>query len=139
MNVWAQVFLGVIAAATLAMSVAQVVVLIAAGRLMRRVGRLIEHIERETKPAFGHLNAITRDASRAVALATAQVERVDQLFDDVSRKVEGACESVRANVNPAREARAFMSALRAALAVVLDARRRAASRPRTEEDDPLFI
>ena len=29
------------------------------------------------KPIFGHLNAIARDASRAAALATAQVERVD--------------------------------------------------------------
>ena len=139
MNVWTQVFLGVIAAATLAMAVVQVGVLIMAGRLARRIDRLVEQLERETKPAFGHLNAIARDAARAVAVATAQVERVDQLFGDVSRKVEDTFSAVRASVNPGREAKAFVSALRAAMSVILDARRRQGRRQRAEDDDALFI
>jgi hypothetical protein len=39
--------------------------------MARRVGRMVERLERELKPLFGHLNAIGSDASRAVALATA--------------------------------------------------------------------
>ena len=83
-SVWAEVFLGIIALATLAMAIAQIGVLVAAGRLARRVGRLIDQVELELKPVFGHLNAIGRDASRAAALATAQVERVDRLFTDLT-------------------------------------------------------
>ena len=41
-SVWAEVFLGVIAVATLAMAIAQIGVLVAAGRLARRVGRLLD-------------------------------------------------------------------------------------------------
>ena len=65
MSVWSEVFLGVIAVATLAMAIAQVGVFIAASLLARRVARLMDQVERELKPAFGHVNAIGRDASRA--------------------------------------------------------------------------
>ena len=61
----------------------QIGVLVAAGRLARRVERLLDQFDRELKPLFDHLNAIGRDASRAAALATAQVERADRLFTDL--------------------------------------------------------
>ena len=61
--VWRDVFLGVIAVATLAIAVAQIGVIIAAGLMARRVGRMVEQIERDVKPLFGHLNAIGADAS----------------------------------------------------------------------------
>ena len=47
MSVWSDVFLGVIAVATLAMAIVQIGVLVAASRLVGRVGRLLDQIERE--------------------------------------------------------------------------------------------
>src|SRR5262249_58554071 len=72
-SVWADVFLGIIAVATLAMAIVQIGVIVAAGRLARRVDRLADQVERELKPLFVHANAIGRDAARAVTAATAPV------------------------------------------------------------------
>ena len=65
MSTWADVCLGIIAVATLAIAIVQIGVVVAAGRLARRIDTLTEQFEREVKPLFGHLNAIGRDASRA--------------------------------------------------------------------------
>ena len=78
MNDSANTWLGIIAISTLLIAIVQIGVLIAAGLLARRLGRLASDIERELKPMFEHLNAIGRDAARAAALATAQVERADR-------------------------------------------------------------
>ena len=105
-SVWAEVFLGVIAVATLAMAIAQIGVLVAAGRLARRVGRLLDQVELELKPVFGHLNAIGRDASRAAALATAQVERVDRLFTDLTDRVDETVQTLHSTLaGPAKACR----------------------------------
>jgi len=134
------VFLGVIAAATLAMAIVQVGVLIAAGRLARRVDHLVEQVEREIKPALGHLNTIGKDVSRAVALGTAQVERADRLFLDLFQRIEETVTALQQGLTgPLREGKAILSALTAALAAVLDARRSNRRRQRTEEEDALFI
>ncbi len=140
MSVWSEVFLGVIAVATLATAIVQVGVLIAAGRLARRVDRLVDQVERELAPAFGHVNAIGRDAARAVALATAQVERVDRLFADLPTRIEEALTAVQNSlIAPAREGKALWHALRTAMDVVREARRNARARRRAEDDDALFI
>ena len=120
---WRDVFLGIIAGATLAIAIAQVGVIIAAGLMARRVGRMVEQIERDVKPLFGHLNAIGQDASRAVALATAQVERADQLFADVAVRIEQTMQVVQASIGgPAREGRALLGAFRAALQAIRELR-----------------
>lgn len=140
MSVWAEVFLGIIALSTLVTSVLQVGVLIVAGRLARRLSGLVDRAERELRPTFDHVNAIGRDASRGVALATVQVERADRLFGDVARKIEETLTIVQASViAPAREGKALMHAFRAAMEVLLDARRRARSRARGDDEDALFI
>jgi hypothetical protein len=140
-SVWSQVFLGVIAAATLAMAVVQIGVLVAAGRLARRVEALADQFEHEVKPLFGHLDAIGRDASRAAALATAQVERADQLFGDVAMRIDQTLNSLQASLRtPAREGRAIVSALKAVFQALREIRRRARSgQSRAEEEDALFI
>jgi hypothetical protein len=136
---WSQIFLGVIAVATLTTAIVQVGVLIVAARLTRRAVQLTEKIEREIGPAFDHLNKIARDASRAVALATAQVERADRLFTDLSKRVEETVSGFQATVaGPARSGMALFSAFRAALDVIRDARRRARSR-HGDDEDALFI
>ena len=139
MSIWSEVCLGVIAAATLAMAVVQVGVIVAAGRLARRVDRLADQFELELKPLFTNVNAIGRDASRAVALAAAQVERADQLFADLAAKVEQTATMIQSNiVAPAREGRALMAALRATLAALRGARTRA-RQGRGDDEDALFI
>jgi hypothetical protein len=137
---WSQIFLGVIALATLTMAVVQVGVLIAAGLVARRIERLVDKVERELQPAFAHVNAIGRDAARAVSLATAQIERADHLFNDLAQKVEETVASVQATiVAPAREGMALLKALRVALGVVREARRHARARHGAEDEDALFI
>lgn len=140
MIVWRDVFLGVIAVATLAIAIAQIGVIIAAGMMARRVGRMVEQIERDVKPLFGHLNAIGADASRAVALATAQVERADKLFADVAVRVEQTLNVVQTSIGrPAREGRAMMGAFRAALQAIREIRTGRSRQGRSDDEDPLFI
>ena len=139
MSTLGEVFLGVIAVATLAMAIVQVGVIVVAGRLARRVEELADRLEQDVKPLFGHLNAIGRDASRAASLAVSQVERVDRLLGDVSQKIEQTLNTVQATiVAPAREGLAVLSALRAAMEAIRERRGRARQRG-GEDEDALFI
>jgi hypothetical protein len=138
-SIWPEVFLGIIAVATLAMAIVQIGLIVAAGRLARRVDRLVDQVEHELKPLFVNIHAIGRDASRAVALAAAQVERADKLFTDLMTRIEQTAAMVQSTiVAPAREGRALFAALRAALLAVRHARGRA-RQGRGEDDDALFI
>jgi hypothetical protein len=135
----AEIFLGIIAVATLAMALAQIGVVVVAGLAARRVTRLAESVEQQLKPIFGHLDAIGRDAARAATLATAQVERADQLFGDVVVRIDQALNSVQASIEtPAREGRALLSALRAAMQAIRELRQNR-RQPRGEDEDALFI
>jgi hypothetical protein len=140
-SAWADVFLGIIAVATLALAIVQIGVVVATGRLARRIDTLANQFEREVQPLFGHLNSIGRDASRAAALATAQVERADKLFADVATRVEQALDSVQGTLGaPAREGRAFLAALKAGFKAIRDIRRESRSRQgRGDDEDALFI
>jgi hypothetical protein len=138
---WRDVFLGVIAAATLLIAVGQIAIMVAAGRMARRLEQAVEQFERDVKPLFGHLNAIGRDASRAAALAAAQVERADKLFSDIASRVDYTLNTVQATINgPVREGRALMSAFRVALQTIRELRKSGRTRQgRGEDEDALFI
>ena len=138
MSDWAVVFLGIIAAATLVTSILQVVVLLTAGQLLRRMGRFVDLIEQEAKPILDQLHSISRDASRAAALATTQVERVDRLFGMLTARVEETLGTVQTAVlKPAREVSALMAGLRAAFEIVRENRTRRKRRP--DDEDTLFV
>jgi len=139
--VWHDVFLGVIAVATLAIAVAQVAVIVAAASAVKRVGQIADTFEREVKPLVGHLTAIGRDAARAAQLATAQVERADKLFGDVAFRFEQTLAGVQASISgPAREGRALLSAFRAAFQALRELRRDGRPRQgRGDDEDALFI
>lgn len=136
-NTW----LGVIAVATLLIAIVQIGVLVAAGLLARRLAKLAENLEQQVKPVFQHLDTIGREASRAAALATVQVERADRLFADVSGRVEQSLDQVQSAMSiPAREGAALLSAFRAAFSVFKNpppSSRR--SRTRGDDEDALFI
>jgi hypothetical protein len=138
--VWRDVFLGVIAVATLAIAVAQIVVIVTAAAAVKRAGQLADQFEREVKPLFGHLNAIARDAARAAQLASVQVERADKLFADLSVRLEDTMNLVQASViAPAREGRALLTAIRAAFQAVKEMRQARSRQTRSEDEDALFI
>jgi hypothetical protein len=135
----AELFLAIIAFATLATAVVQIGVLVAAGLMARRLLQLTERVEREMKPVFGHLDAIGRDAARATSLAAQQVERADRLLGDVANRVEETMGAVQNAVNaPAREMSALMVGLRAALDVLRQTRQNR-PRGRGDDEDALFI
>lgn len=135
----AEIFLGVIAAATLVTAIAQLGVLVAAGLLARRIERLTDRIDRELTPIFEQVNAIGRDASRAASLAAAQVERADRLFADFVQRVEKLMSTVQVTVGgTAREGAAILAGFRAALTVMREMRAGRA-RARAEDEDGLFI
>ena len=149
MSGWTDVFLGVIALATLATAIMQMVVLLAAGRMARRIERFVDHADQELKPIMGHLNAIGRDASRAASLATAQVERADRVITTQVERVDRVLATLvdrlgetldtiqTAVVRPAREGAAVLAGFRAALDILRDR----GGRPRSRADDEkaLFI
>ena len=140
MIVWRDVFLGVIAVATLAIAVAQIAVIVTAAAAVKRAGQLADQFEREVKPLFGHLNAIARDAARAAQLASVQVERADKLFADLSVRLEDTMNLVQASViAPAREGRALLTAIRAAFQAVKETRQARSRQTRSEDEDALFI
>jgi len=139
-NTWSVVFLGVIAVATLATAIVQVGLLVAAGLLTRRLGRFVDDVERELRPILGHLNSVSRDASRAAALAVVQVERVDAMCSDVVRKIDQTFSTIHsAVVKPAREGRALMLGLQAILAAIREFRSSPGRRRSRDEEDGLFI
>jgi len=137
---WSEIFLGVIAVATLAMAIAQIGVMVAASAAIRRMERLADRVEQDVGPLLGHLNAIGRDAARAASLATAQVERADRIFAEVAVRVEEAITSVQSTIAaPAREGRALVSAFRAAFSAIRELRHSRARQGRGEDEDALFI
>ena len=142
MSDWGVVFLGIIAAAVTVMAGIQVGVIVYGARLARRGDQLAVQIDRENKPLLTNLNAVGEEAARAAALATAQVERVDRLFADVSVRIEDSVAAVQsALIAPAREGLALISGVRAALGA-LKSMRQASSpshHPHPDDDDPLFI
>ena len=139
MSDWAVVFLGVIAFATLVAALAQVAVLVTAGRLTRRIERVADDMHRDLKPLFEHLDAVGRDAARATALGVAQVERADRVLADLADRLDRTMNTLQnAASGGAREGAAVMAAFRAAMSALRDFRA-SRSRSRADDDDALFI
>ena len=133
-------YLGIIAVATLAIAIAQIGVMVVAGLLARRIGRLTDRLEHDIRPLFGHLNSIGRDAARTAALAAAQVERADQVFADFAVRIDRTLNSLQTSLSiPAREGRAILSAVRAAVQAVREMRRNGRRQGRGDDEDALFI
>jgi hypothetical protein len=134
-------FLGVIAAATLVMALVQVGAVIAALRLSRQAQQAIQSVHQEVKPLIARAQSIAEEASRTVALATAQAQKVDRLITDLSQRVdETATVLQEAIITPAREGLAIVAAVKAGLTALRGARELGTRNGRhAEEEDPLFI
>ncbi len=135
----AEIFLGVIALATLVMACLQVWVILFALRAARRADALADRVEHEISPLLANLTEVSQNAARAASLAAAQVERADRLFADVTQRVDETFTLVQAAIiGPAREGRALVVGVRAAVAAFRQWRA-ARARSRMEEEDALFI
>lgn len=140
------VFLGIIAASTLAMAIGQVAAVIVAARTVRRVGERLGHLEETIRPIVSNVQQISEDAARATAVATAQVERAERIMDDVARRVDETMTAVQETIlGPARTGWAVVQTLRDVLGAFFDRGPRR-SRPRSQgpspaaaEDDASFI
>lgn len=139
------VWLAIIALAVVVMAAIQVGAIVLGLRLARRVDQLTTEIERDVKPLIKNLTDMTAEASRAVSLATAQVERADRLFGDLVLSAERTMAIASRLVGaPARNGFALFSAARAAYSAfrhLRDAsRRRQAYRSASPDDEEsLFI
>jgi len=140
-SVMAEVLLGVIAAATVVMTVGQVMLFIVAGRLGQRVAELSQRIETDVRPLLASARTAAENAARASALAVVQVERADRLLQDLSQRVDETMAIVQgALLAPAREGRALLAAVTAAIGAFRELRLASRSRIQAaDEEESLFI
>jgi len=138
-STWATVFLGIIAMATLITAILQVVLLVTAWQLVRRLVTFVEDLDRQIKPILGHVENIARDASRVAGLAAAQVERADQVLNNAVVRIEDLLSHMQTLVvNTLREGNALMMGVRAVMAAIRAFQGRS-KRRRAEDDETLFI
>lgn len=136
-----EVFLGVIAVSVLLMAGIQVAAIVFAARAARRVGEAVARLEQEVRPIVANLHSVSAEAARATALATAQVERANRMFEDLSARLDQTLVTVQQSIAaPAREGMAFFHGLRGMLAAFRQRGDAARQRPASvEEEDALFI
>lgn len=154
MTDWSQLFLGIIAGATLVMAVLQVGAAIVAARVARQAQealgkaqealstaqQAVTSVREELRPLIARANTIADEASRTAALATAQAEKIDRVVTDLSRRAEQTAAIVQqAVVAPAREGLAILAAIKAGLSVLRAGQDWRRGTSRSEEEDPLFI
>ena len=142
-----ELFLGVIAVATLVMALIQVGALVAILRVARMAQQTIADVHRDVRPLIEQATvvatkatAIADEASRTATIATIQAEKIDRLLTDLAVRVDQTAGVVQqAIITPAREGLAIVAALKA----VLGALRSPHEGPRhgrtADEEDPLFI
>ena len=139
-----ELFLGVIAFAVLLMAVIQVAAIVAGFRLARRVDQLATQLEQDVKPLLANLTAVTTEAARTAALAARQVERFDQVFVELTARVDQTLAAAQSFViGPARQGMAIFAGVSALIdsfrGLREASRRRQASRPVVDEEESLFI
>lgn len=140
MSGWSEVFLGIIAVATLLMAVVQVGVIIGLLRTARQAQQLLVTVQQEIRPLVSKVTAVAEEASRTATLATAQAQKVDRLVTDLARRIDDTAVVVQqAIVMPAREGMAIAAGLRAGLAAIRGFRERRDRHRQAEEEESLFI
>ena len=98
-----------------------------------------EDLQREIKPLIGRLNAIADEAHRATLMAGRQVDRVDHLVTDLTRRIAETSASLQATITgPVRQGTALIAGLRAVLAAFATSKRDTRFE-RDEEEDAMFV
>jgi hypothetical protein len=137
---WSEVFLGVIAIATLVMAVIQVGLIVGLLRTARQAQQILQTVQQEVRPLIAKATTVADEASRTVAIATAQAEKVDRLLTDLARRVDETATIIQqAIVTPVREGLALVAGLKAGLTALRGIREMRERHRHSEEEDPLFI
>jgi hypothetical protein len=133
------VFVGLIAFATLVIAAIQVGLILVMVRLAKRVETIGTRFEEDVRPLVANATVVSANAARVSELAVAQVERADRLFSDVAHRIDDTTRLVQGTLfAPAREGRALLAAIGAAIGVVREGRQSRAAAA-MDDDDPLFI
>jgi len=117
------VYLGVIAAATLVMALVQIGVLIAGIIAVKRMREVLVRVEESARPVLAHVDDLVVDATESIAAVRAQLDRVERQTMHVLTRTDEAVQRVQTYlVAQAREgialaagARALVGAFRAPL------------------------
>jgi len=138
------VYLGVIAVSVLAMAVMQVTALVFVVLLVRRLIQLVTQVSDDVRPMLADLRSVAADASKAVSLGLAQVERVERLVGDVGTRIEATLALFEEKLlSPVREAMSVLAGIGAALSAFRRGgpKREAREAPaaRDEGDEGLFV
>lgn len=135
-----EIFLGLIALAVLAMAAIQVWAAVSAARAARRLGDTVTRLEHDLRPIVANVQAMSADAARAAAIATAQVERAERLLADASRRVEETMHVVQQNIlGPARDGMAIIQAVKTLFTAFRDLRSRSHRRPPASGRVPVAV
>jgi hypothetical protein len=138
------VWLGIIALAVVTMAVIQIAAIVFAARAARQMGDAVSRFENTLQPILANLQALSADAARASAAASAQVERTGQLLHDLATRVDQTVMALQESIlRPARRGMAFLHSLQAILSAFRrdTGGRTSSQRAATaaEEEDALFI
>ena len=136
-----EVFLGIIALATLAMAVLQIGAALAVSRLARDAQKTFTSVQDDVKPLIAKVSALAEEANQTVSIAKVQAEKIDLLVTTLTRRIDETSVVVQqAVMTPAREGLAILAAVKAGLGALRGFRDIAPGQGRhAEEEDPLFI
>ena len=113
------VYLGVIAAATLVMALVQVGVLIAGIIAVKRMHKVLVRVEDSVRPVLAHVDDLVVDATESIAVVRAQLDRVERQTMHVLTRTDEAVQRVQTYlVAPAREGIALAAGARALFGAV---------------------
>src|SRR5262245_20345820 len=132
------------------MALIQIGLIVVSLRVARELSETANDIRKEIRPLVDKVNGIADkvgriadEAGRATALATVQIERIDQILSTTTARVDEGLNIVRnAMGGPFRQGYAIMLALRAAIAAFNRRNSRAgdhASAATRDEEDALFV
>jgi ElaB/YqjD/DUF883 family membrane-anchored ribosome-binding protein len=109
-----EVFLGVIAVATLVMALVQLGVLVAGIVAVKRLNETLVRVEESVKPVLAHVDDLVVDATASVAAVRVQLDRVEQQAVQVLKRTDQAVQRVQDYlVAPARQGIAMAAGARA--------------------------
>jgi hypothetical protein len=108
------VYLGVIAAATLLMALVQIGVLVAGIIAVKRMHKVLGRVEDSVRPVLAHVDDLVVDATESIAVVRGQLDRVERQTVHLLTRTEQAVQRVEGYlVAPAREGIALAAGARA--------------------------
>ncbi len=147
MNEWTGVFLAVMAASLAIMAAIQIGLIIVGLRVAKEVSATTAKLHAEMQPLIAKanmvadkVNLVADDAARMTALATVQVERVDQLMATAASRLDSTMGIIQ-NVmsGPVGQGAAAISAFRAVMSVIRGWKSSRQRRHSHDDDDALFV